>query len=175
MFEGWEDFYLLIGSAAAALIGLLFVVSTLQNRVTRSQALKGATLYMTPVVFHFAMIVVISGTAMAPHLERQGVGVATSLWAAVGLVHGAVILSLFTRIKVSNQQHWSDVWCYAVGPTLIYAAMALASWAVWSNAACAAGVVAGTVVALLLLCIRNAWDLVTWLSPRPDGDTAAVD
>lgn len=170
MLEGWEDFYLLIGSAAAALIGLLFVVSTLQNRVERSKALQGATLYMTPVVFHFAMIVVLSGTAMAPHLERQGVGVATSLWSAIGLVHGAVILVLFNRIKVSNQQHWSDVWCYAVGPTVIYGVMALASWAVWSNVSCAAGVVAGIVVALLLLCIRNAWDLVTWLSPKADSE-----
>jgi hypothetical protein len=175
MFEGWEDFYLLIGSAAAALIGLLFVVSTLQNRVGRAQALRGATLYMTPVVFHFAMIVVLSGAAMAPHLDRHWAGILTSLWAMVGFVHGVVILVLFRMIKLPGHQHWSDVWFYAVGPTVIYAVMGTASWAIWQAAPCATAVVAGVLVALLLLCIRNAWDLVTWLSPRPDGDTAAVD
>jgi hypothetical protein len=175
MFEGWEDFYLLIGSAAAALIGLLFVVSTLQNRVGRSQALRGATLYMTPVVFHFAMIVVLSGTAMAPHLDRYWAGVLTSLWSGVGLVHGAVILVLFQTMKLPGHQHWSDVWCYAVGPTVIYAAMAAASWAIWQAAPCAPPVMAAVLVALLLLCIRNAWDLVTWLSPRPDGEVASED
>ena len=166
--EGWENFYLLIGSAAGALIGLLFVVATLNNRVERSKALRGTMLYMTPIVFHFAMIVVMSAVAMVPHLAREGAGGATSAWAFVGLVHGAVILTMFRLVRSPGQPHWSDIWFYAVAPTVIYAAMAGASWTVWSGNPWAQAAIAAILVSLLMLCVRNAWDLVTWLAPMPE-------
>jgi tryptophan-rich sensory protein len=76
---------------------------------------------------------------------------------------------------VVGQPHWSDIWFYAVGPTVIYAAMAAASWAVWSEQTASAMAVAGVLVALLMLGIRNAWDLVTWLAPKPDKGEPGAD
>ena len=52
MFEGWGEFYLLAGSAAAVLIGLIFVVVTLMQDRPRSSVLNGSRLYMGPVVLH---------------------------------------------------------------------------------------------------------------------------
>jgi hypothetical protein len=46
MFEGWGEFYLMAGSAAAVLIGLLFVVLTLMHDRPRSTVLMGSKLYM---------------------------------------------------------------------------------------------------------------------------------
>jgi len=45
MFEGWGEFYLLAGSAAAVLIGLIFVVVTLMQDRPRSSVLNGSRLY----------------------------------------------------------------------------------------------------------------------------------
>ena len=48
MFRGWDNYYFMIGSAGAGLIGLLFVVVTLTQGIDRDRALRGASLYMTP-------------------------------------------------------------------------------------------------------------------------------
>jgi hypothetical protein len=42
MFEQWGEFYLLAGSAAAVLIGLIFVVVTLISDRPRSRVLAGS-------------------------------------------------------------------------------------------------------------------------------------
>ena len=44
MFEGWGEFYLLTGSAAAVLIGLIFVVISLLQDRSRATVLKGSLL-----------------------------------------------------------------------------------------------------------------------------------
>jgi hypothetical protein len=49
MFDRWDEFYLLAGSAAAVLIGLIFVVMTLMQDRPRSSVLAGSKLYMGPV------------------------------------------------------------------------------------------------------------------------------
>jgi hypothetical protein len=40
----------------------------------------------------------------------------------------------------------------------------------FSEQAWATHAVAAVVTALLLVTIRNEWDLVTWLAPRPDKE-----
>ena len=42
MFEGWHEFYLMAGSAAAVLIGLIFVVISLMQDRSRSSVLSGS-------------------------------------------------------------------------------------------------------------------------------------
>ena len=68
MFEGWDNFYLMLGPAAVGLIGLLFVVVTLTAGFDRSKAIRGQALYLTPTALHFGMVMVISAIAMAPRL-----------------------------------------------------------------------------------------------------------
>ena len=45
MFEGWENFYLIVGPSAGALIGLMFVVVTLTAGRERDQTERGKHLY----------------------------------------------------------------------------------------------------------------------------------
>jgi hypothetical protein len=56
MFLHWDSFYMLIGSAAGALIGWLFVVATLTVGREQSSVSRGMKVYMTPTVFHFAVV-----------------------------------------------------------------------------------------------------------------------
>lgn len=168
MFEGWGEYYLLVGSAAAALIGLLFVVVTLTANISRSTVEQGARYYMSPIVFHLAGVVVMSGAALVPGLERPiaaalfgaiaVIGLAYSGWVAVGMRAGQEI----------HPPHWSDMWFYGVAPTIIYVALLAAAVAIALGCRCATiGPALGT-IAQLLVAIRNAWDLVTWLAPRAE-------
>jgi hypothetical protein len=68
--------------------------------------------------------------------------------------------------------HWTDIWAYGVFPLAAYAPLAGAGAAVWLAPRWTALGMAVSLVALLLLAIRNAWDLVTWISAK--GDTISL-
>ncbi|MDB5446398.1 MAG: hypothetical protein JWQ97_1715 [Phenylobacterium sp.] len=165
MFEGWDSFYLLVGSASGALIGLLFVVVTLTAGQDQDQARRGSSVFMTPLVYHFAAVLVVSGVALTPRLAATPAGALIGLCAVAGFGHAVrVMLALATgRVK---QTHWSDIWWYGVAPNVAYLGLAAAALGVAERSGWAANAAAVGAMALLLITIRNAWDLVTWLAPR---------
>jgi hypothetical protein len=166
MFSGWGEYYLLIGSGAAALIGLLFIVATLTSNMDRSTVRVGASLYTSPIVFHLAVVLVLSAMALAPGVGRTAAGLACGAASLAGLI-AAVKIVLGIRSRLDARPHWSDLWCYGVGPGLVYLALAFVSASILMNRPGAETGVAVAALALLLVAIRNAWDLVTWLVPRP--------
>ena len=174
MFHDWGDFFFLIGSAAASLIGLLFVVVTLNRGRERETALKGANTYMTPIVFHFGVVLVLSAAAVAPGLGRTGMGLAEAVCAAIALIYSLIILRRLLAWSKIAPPHWTDAWFYGVAPLAIYVGLAAAAVMVWIAPAWAPYGLALVLLAHLLLGIRNEWDLVTWLAPGlpPEGDQA---
>ena len=169
MFEGWGDFYLLAGSAAAVLIGLIFVVVTLMQDRPRSSVLNSSKLYMGPVVLNVSFVLVLSAAALVPRISPTAfaaVSGAISLW---GLARGTMVTIGIRALAGADQPHWSDVWFYGVIPTLCYALLVGATFAIWSDQPWACLGVAAVITGLLLVTIRNEWDLVTWLAPRPDS------
>jgi hypothetical protein len=169
MFHGWDNFYLLIGTAAAALIGLLFVVATLTAGREATTATRGQHIYMTPTVFHLALVLLVSALMLAPEIGARLIGALLSAGAAVGFVYTAIIGVELKQRKTPAPPHWSDLWCYAFVPAAIYLGLAATAGLVWRLPTAAPYSLALTVAALLLIAIRNAWDLVTWLAPRRDS------
>jgi len=168
MFEGWGEYYLMIGSAGAVLIGLLFVVVTLTSEQERSTMLIGTSLYMSPIVLHCALVLVVSAAALAPVLEHAEVGLLCAAVAVIGIVTSVRVTRGILRGPMSPPPHWSDVWCYGVAPGICYLALAAVSEGLLTQAGWSALILAATMLAILLVCIRNAWDLVTWLAPKSD-------
>ena len=172
MFQGWDSFYLLIGGAAGALIGLMFVVATLTSGRDRTAASRGASIYMTPVVFHFAVVLVIGALALAPGIKTGAAGMIILACALGGLAHAVSIVVRLNKPVGPEPPHWSDVWCYGVAPAAIYVGLVGAAVAIWIAPAVAADGIAAALLALLLMSVRNAWDLVTWLAPSADKPPA---
>jgi hypothetical protein len=169
MFEGWADFYVLIGTAAGALIGLLFVVATLTSGRDAASAARGARLYMTPTVFHFGLVLLISAVALMPAVGTAAASAVVAACAAAGLLYTAVVAVQIRLGKVPEPTHWSDFWWYGAAPVAIYLALAAAAVMIWVVPVDAPDTVAAALIALLLTGIRNAWDLVTFLAPRRPG------
>jgi hypothetical protein len=171
MFKGWENFYLLIGGASGSLIGLLFIVATLFSGRDRERMLQGAAVYSTPTVFKLGVILVLSAAAMAP---REGVELAGALLAGAslaGLIYSVAGLVRFRRLTFEEAPHWTDLWFYCLAPLILYLAMGVCAVLVWTDRSLAAPAVALVLMLMLLAAIRNAWDLVTWLSPgQPPPD-----
>lgn len=171
MFDGWENFYVIVGSAAGALIGLLFVVATLTAGYDRSHVLRGVNLYMTPTAVHFAVVLASSAVAMAPRLTVSTTAAALGLGALVGLANAArACIGIGVRRPDREAPHWSDFWLYGAGPAAIYVGLGGASVALWAGVGWAVQATAALLLALLLVGIRNAWDLVVWMAPQRKGD-----
>ncbi len=175
MLREWETFYLLTGSAAAALIGLLFIVATLMTGVPRSSAERGDKFSMTPIIFHLCVIVVLSAMALAPVLTAPVLGMACGLAALAGVAYGAYVFQGIFNVRAEVAAHWSDKYTYGVGPTLAYMALGTIAFGFLRNREWAASGVAAVLVVLLLLGIRNAWDLVTYLAPQQDEPATPKD
>jgi len=167
MFEGWDNYFLMIGSAGGGLIGLLFVVVTLTSGTDRSRVALGQQLYMTPTALAFAAVLTISATALAPRLPDWAIAACVGAIALAGLFSGVRATLGIARMRVGAEPpHWSDFWMYGVTPAALYlvqGAVAAAIAAQWPGAAHG---VAAVQLALLLVGIRNAWDLITWIAPR---------
>jgi hypothetical protein len=159
----WETFYFMIGSSSAGLIGLLFVVVTLSGDIDATKAARAQGTFLTPTVFHFVTAVIISAAAVMPGLRGAAIATAIALPAIVGLWFAAK--ATFTLLTgAANAPHWSDYLFYGAIPTIIYAWLIASAYGVWQGASIAYTGVGIGVLALLLLGIRDAWDLVTWLA-----------
>ncbi|HEX6741360.1 MAG TPA: hypothetical protein VF079_06145 [Sphingomicrobium sp.] len=166
MFEGWGEFYLLAGSAAAVLIGLIFVVISLMQDRSRSSVLSGSRLYMGPIVLGVSFVLVLSAAALMPGIERDQFAAIAAVVALWGLAR-AIISSLgIARLK--DEVHWTDLWFYGVAPSVVYVGLGAVALAFWRDWAWAKSGLAGAVTAILLLAIRNEWDLITWIAPRSE-------
>ena len=164
MFSGWQTFCQMTGEAAATLIGLLFIVISLTSgRQVSERHERGLRLFTSPTVFHLVSVVVISALALVPDDERSR-AVLMLGWAGFSVIYTALLTVELSRIK--DPTHWSDFWWYGIAPTVTYLALAAATACAWAELPHAAYFVALCLIALLLVTIRNAWDLVTWLAPR---------
>jgi hypothetical protein len=166
VFQGWDNFFYLMGSAAAGLIGLLFVVATLNRNVDRSRALRGARIYLTPT----AIVLSISAVALVPRLPVGTAAALFGLAAFFGLVQAIrACVGIRGGLHGAGSIDWSDFCCYGVAPTTIYLALGAAAVALGARMDWAVHATAALLLTLLLIGIRNAWDLVTWMAPRKDG------
>jgi len=179
MFEGWSDYFVLLGTASGGLIGLLFVVVTLTSGYERSRALWAAGIYMTPIAVHFGVVLSVSAATLVPRLTETQIAGLIAIFAALGL--GAATracLGIFALYSKPDPPHWSDFWGYGAAPAAIYLLLLGAALTVWLRAAAAPYLLAALLLVLLLLAIRNAWDLITWMAPGgaqpPGGPTPAA-
>lgn len=168
MFEGWENFFLMAGGAAAVLIGLIFVVISLMGDRPRSMVLAGSKLYMGPIVLSVSFVLVFSAAALVPDISRVTIAEITSLVAVWGLVRAVMSskgIGGLNRIG-KEQVHWTDLWFYGLFPVAIYLGTASVAIAFWEDLSWAQNGLAVVIVLNLLLAIRNEWDLITWITPR---------
>jgi hypothetical protein len=174
MFHGWENFYFMTGSAAASLIGLLFVVVTLTSGRELSQVMRGQALYMTPTALHYAIVLTMSAAVVAPGLSLPMMATLLGLIALVGLINALkACVGLAGLGKNPDPPHWSDFWMYGVTPMLVYLALCVTAIFLGLAAPWAPYVMAALQLTLLLTAIRNAWDLITWMAPRVGGGSSS--
>jgi hypothetical protein len=173
MFEGWGEYFFMIGSSAAALIGLMFVVVTLTAGRGREEVERGKHLYTSPIVWHLGVVLVLSGAAIAPAMTAELYAIASGCLALLGIAIGLRSAIGIGRRPGAPESAGFDLFWYGVAPALVYAGLGVAALAICCRTSWSAGAVAADLMALLLVSIHAEWDLVTYLAPiagrRDDG------
>ncbi len=161
--SGWENFYVIVGSSAGALIGLQFVVMTLiaGRSVARGEEQAGDA-FSTPSVVHFGVVLLLSAIISAPW---DGVGVNALVWGLVGLI-GIVYVAVVAR-RMRAQTVYKPVfedWLFHVLlPMAAYAMLAGSAFVARARARPALFLVGAAALLLLFIGIHNAWDTVIHL------------
>ena len=161
----WSEYFFMIGSSAAALIGLMFVVVTLTAGRDRAEVERGKALYTSPIVWHLAVILVLSGAAIAPPVALGLLGLASGCFALLGIGIGLRSALGIARRPGAADAAGFDIFWYGVAPLLVYAGMAAAAFGMVRGSVWGGPALAADLMALLLVSIHAEWDLVTYLAP----------
>ena len=167
MIQDWENYYLILGPSAAALIGLMFVVVTLTAGRDNEQVRRGKHLYTSPIVWDLGVVLVLSGAAAAPTMSAKWFGGVSCGLGLLGVAIGVRSAIGIARVPISGDENNAfDVWWYGIVPGLVYAGLAVAGGMVFVGHPWGESAIAAALMALLLVSIHAEWDLVTFLAPR---------
>jgi hypothetical protein len=170
-FSAWESFYVIVGSSAAALTGLQFVVIVLgAEREVGSDHTTRA--FGTPTVVHFSAVLLVSAMLSAPWRA-----VAPAAWALAALAAAGVLYTLLVLRRARAQTAYKPVledWIWHTAlPLCAYVALLGGALRLPGNATAPLFIVGGTALTLLVVGIHNAWDAVTYIASRrrdPNAD-----
>jgi bacteriorhodopsin len=158
----WESFYVIVGSSAAALTGLMFVVITLIADSKQPPTLEEINAFATPAVVHFSGVLLISAVMSAPWPDGRTVAYALSLSAIAGI--GYMIIVLRRLRQPTNYQKQLEDWIWhVVLPFLAYIALLVAPLALRQDQHWALYAIGAVALLLLFVGIHNAWDTVTYI------------
>ena len=158
----WQNFYVIIGSAAATLTGLMFVVITLLAGVRgrRSSGALGA--FTTPNVVHFGAVLLVAALLSAPWQALWPAGLLLGL-SGLGEVSYVIIVFRRARRQTDYQPVLEDWLWYMVLPLVSYTALVVAAILLPGQPTPALFVIAAATVLLLFTGIHNAWDNVIYI------------
>ena len=158
----WDSFYVIVGSAAGALIGLQFVVMTLVAARPPIRAVKdGAATFATPTVIQFGTALLLSALSRVPW---ESIVPAAALWGLIGLcgVAYALVVARRMRRQTFYQPEFEDWLFHAILPLTAYAILAMSAFETPSRTREALFGVGGAALLLLFIGIHNAWDSTSY-------------
>ena len=162
-FTSWENFYVIIGSSAAALTGLQFVVIALIAEDRTRPTAGAVSAYSTPTVVHFCAVLLVSAILSAPWHSLWSPALALAACGIAGTAYAA--LAARRALRQTEYQPVSEDWVWhAVIPFLAYAALVVSAATLRRHPYPALFVTGTAALALLFAGIHNSWDAVTYIA-----------
>src|SRR4051812_34857524 len=112
--ELWSNFYLLIGTAAATLIGLMFIAITFGSKLIGQHTLVAARSILSPIIYHFTHAFILSCVALIP---REGAFILSVVSLALGILRLVTLPGLAKQLSLTKKEgheiELSD-WVYGI-------------------------------------------------------------
>jgi uncharacterized membrane protein len=157
----WDSFYVIVGSAAGALIGLQFVVMTLVAARPSLRMAEAGAAFATPTIIHFGTALLLSALLRVPW---QSIIPAAAAWGLIGLcgIAYAIIVARRMRRQSFYQPEFEDWLFHALLPLAAYAILAISAFEAPSRTREALFGVGAAALLLLFIGIHNAWDSTSY-------------
>jgi hypothetical protein len=161
MLDRWDSFYVIVGSAAGALIGLQFVVMTLIADRPPPRAAEASAAFGTPTIIHFSIVLALAAVLRTPWDSFAQAAIACGLIGAAGFVY-TLLTSWRMRVQKAYMPDLEDWLFHALLPLAAYATLAISAFLALSHAHEALFAIGGATLLLLFVGIHNAWDAVAY-------------
>jgi hypothetical protein len=159
----WEVFYLIVGTAAAALIGLQFVVIVLGADLGTLGSMPAVRAFGTPTIVHFSAVLLLSALVSAPWHRPSSAAIALGVFGATGVMYTLRVVR-HARRQTSYVPELEDWTWHGALPLIAYATLLVAAFVFPRHAVPSLFVIAAAVALLLFVGIHNAWDAVTYIA-----------
>jgi len=146
----WHDFYVLVGTAGATLLALLFVAVSLGTGFLTEERQSATRTFMSPVAVHFTSVFFLSAVALFPWHQAKFFATLIGVTALIGAVLCTYITVQVVRTDMTN--YVEDYLAYGFLPGLGY--FALLAAAVSISAFCARAAI-GNAVALPIATMKS--------------------
>ena len=167
LLRDWQTFFYIVGSAAAALTGLQFVVIALGAQTMAARDTAAVEAFGTPTIVHFCTVLTLSALVAVPGQTAATLTMSFAIIGAAGV--GYSILTARRARRQTGYQPVFEDWLWHVGfPLTAYAALLITACAAYRHAAGALYFVAAVALGLLFVGIHNAWDSAVYISTRRD-------
>src|SRR3954469_7303020 len=100
----WDNFYVVVGSAAGTLIGLQFVTMTLIAERPPKGAAEAGAAFSSPTVVHFAVALFLAALVHAPW---RTIVIPAAIWGALGLA--GVVYAVIVARRMRRQTAYRPV------------------------------------------------------------------
>jgi hypothetical protein len=159
LLSAWQSFYVMVGSAAAAVIAIQFVVITLIANLRRPAPADTISAFATPTVVQLGSALLVAAIMSAPWPSLCSAAIALAVFGLGGLAYGGAVIRRARRQTYYKPERADWMW-YALLPGTAYATISIAALCLWTFPCPALFAIGAGALALLLIGIHNAWDTV---------------
>jgi hypothetical protein len=164
----WHDFYLLVGTAGATLLALLFVAVSLGTGFLTEERQEATRTFMSPVAIHFTSVFFLSAVALFPSHQAKFFA---ALIGATALIDATISTYITVRVVRTDMTNYiEDYFAYGILPDLGYLALLAAAVSIYLEKDFGLDALAGALLLLAIVNIRNAWDLTLTIARADVGD-----
>jgi len=156
----WQNFFILIGTAAATLIGAMFVVVSIGIGILSRTRAGAIRVFLTTTVIHLSTVFFGCALTMVPVLAPRWQATIAGLAGLAGIGYSIHVIWGFGQHRGTVLSDW--FW-YAVFPLAAYAVLAAAAALGLYDTTEGLNVFAAVLTLLLIAGIRNAWDMLVFL------------
>jgi hypothetical protein len=163
-FQAWQNFFILTGTGAATLAGLLYLGLSNAVGMLGDNAEKSLHIWVEPRLDDFLQALGVSALALLPEADPRYLGwalVALTFWRFRRLAEVVVYLRTPPIPPDLVLQDWLEM---VVGPGLTYAAGCAGGLGLVFDRSWAPLIIALHVLNLLVLGVKNTWSQLAWMT-----------
>ena len=161
----WQNFYILTGTAAATLIGLLFVAISIGGYIPEKEARAYTRTFVDPILINYAQVLILSCLALMPLQNALVFPIAVAL---LGVMNIYLVFKVLWRMRVVHRNDGTidrNDWQWHLAlPGVASLLFVGGPVSFFYNQTPALLVIACAALSCLVIGLRNIWTLMIWLT-----------